>query len=94
MNKQDFRLVCKVILGQNVLHVSFLVISERVQGLGEGGGEDICKEKADGKGRERRRDREEDMVKGIFQPFELGGVTRLIRSAVKFWKAGNLKKIF
>jgi hypothetical protein len=28
-------------------------------------------------------------VKGIFQPFELGGVTRLIRSAVKFWKAGN-----
>ncbi len=32
--------------------------------------------------------------KGIFQPFELGGVTRLIRSAVKFWKAGNLKKIF
>jgi hypothetical protein len=32
--------------------------------------------------------------KGIFQPFELGGMTRLIRSAVKFWKAGNLKKIF
>jgi hypothetical protein len=31
-------------------------------------------------------------LKGIFQPFELGGVTRLIRSAVKFWKAGNLKK--
>ncbi len=29
-------------------------------------------------------------VKGIFQPFELGGVTRLIRSAVKFYKAGNL----
>ncbi len=28
-------------------------------------------------------------VKGIFQPFELGGVTRLIRSAVKFWTAGN-----
>ncbi len=28
-------------------------------------------------------------LKGIFQPFELGGVTRLIRSAVKFWKAGN-----
>jgi hypothetical protein len=24
-------------------------------------------------------------LKGIFQPFELGGVTRLIRSAVKFW---------
>ncbi len=28
-------------------------------------------------------------IKGIFQPFELGGVTRCIRSAVKFWKAGN-----
>jgi hypothetical protein len=33
-------------------------------------------------------------IKGIFQPFELGGVTRLIRSAVKFWKAGNQKKFF
>ncbi len=33
-------------------------------------------------------------LKGIFQPFESGGVTRLIRSAVKFWKAGNLKKKF
>ncbi len=33
-------------------------------------------------------------LKGIFQPFELGGVTRLIRSAVKFWKAGNLKNFF
>ncbi len=32
-------------------------------------------------------------LKGIFQPFELGGVTRLIRFAVKFWKAGN-KQIF
>jgi hypothetical protein len=32
--------------------------------------------------------------KGIFQPFELGGVTRLIRSAVKFFKAGHLKEIF
>ncbi len=29
------------------------------------------------------------LFKGIFQPFELGGVTRLIRWAVKFWKAGN-----
>jgi hypothetical protein len=28
-------------------------------------------------------------VKGIVQPFELGGVTRLIRSAVKFCMAGN-----
>jgi hypothetical protein len=35
-----------------------------------------------------------NVFKGIFQPFELGGVTRLIRSAVKFWKAGNLKKFF
>jgi hypothetical protein len=32
--------------------------------------------------------------KGIFQPFELGGVTRLIRSAVKFFKAGHLKNSF
>ena len=30
--------------------------------------------------------------KGIFQPFELRGVTRLIQSAVKFCKAGHLKK--
>jgi hypothetical protein len=27
--------------------------------------------------------------KGIFQPFELGGMTRLIQSAVKFCKAGR-----
>jgi hypothetical protein len=27
-------------------------------------------------------------LKGIFQPFELGGMTRCIRSAVKIWKAG------
>ncbi len=33
-------------------------------------------------------------LKGIFQPFELGGVTRVIPSAVKFWNAGNLKKSF
>ncbi len=33
------------------------------------------------------------LVKGIFQPFELGGVTRLIPSAVKFCEAGHLKKI-
>jgi hypothetical protein len=26
-------------------------------------------------------------IKGIFKPFELGGVTRLIPSAVKFCKA-------
>jgi hypothetical protein len=29
------------------------------------------------------------VLKGIVQPFELGGVTRLIRSAVKFCMAGN-----
>jgi hypothetical protein len=34
------------------------------------------------------------VFKGIFQPFELGGRTRLIRSAVKFWKAGNKKNFF
>ncbi len=28
-------------------------------------------------------------IKGIVQPFELGGVTRLIRYAVKFCMAGN-----
>ncbi len=33
-------------------------------------------------------------LKGIVQPFELGGVTRLIQSAVKFCIAGNLKKKF
>jgi hypothetical protein len=27
-------------------------------------------------------------LKGIVQPFELGGETTLIRSAVKYWKAG------
>ncbi len=32
------------------------------------------------------------VLKGIFQPFELGGVTRLILSAVKFCEAGHLKK--
>ncbi len=30
--------------------------------------------------------------KGIVQPFALGGVTRLIRSAVKFCMSGNLKE--
>jgi hypothetical protein len=34
------------------------------------------------------------LLKGIVQPFELGGVTRLIRSTVKFCMAGNLKKFF
>ncbi len=31
-------------------------------------------------------------VTGIVQPFELGGVTRLIGYAVKFCMAGNRKK--
>ncbi len=31
-------------------------------------------------------------LKGIVQPFELGGETRLIPSAVKYWKPGKLKK--
>jgi hypothetical protein len=34
------------------------------------------------------------LFKGIFQPFELGGMTRLIPSAVKFCEAGHLKKNF
>jgi hypothetical protein len=33
-------------------------------------------------------------IKGIVQPFELGGVTSLIQSSVKFCKAGHLKKNF
>jgi hypothetical protein len=33
-------------------------------------------------------------IKGIVQPFELKGVTWLIRSAVKNWRFGNLKKSF
>jgi hypothetical protein len=32
--------------------------------------------------------------KGIVQPFELGGGTILILSAVKYWKSGKLKKLF
>ena len=32
--------------------------------------------------------------KGIVQPFELGGVTSLIRWAVRFCKAGHLKFFF
>ncbi len=34
------------------------------------------------------------LFKGIFQPFELGGMTRLIQSAVKFCKAGRFKIFF
>ncbi len=33
--------------------------------------------------------KKKSFLKGIVQPFELGGVTRLIRSAVKFRMAGN-----
>jgi hypothetical protein len=33
------------------------------------------------------------LFKGIDQPFELGGETRLIQSAVKYWKPGKFKKI-
>jgi hypothetical protein len=32
------------------------------------------------------------MLKGIVQPFELLGETRLIRSAVKYWKPGKFLK--
>jgi hypothetical protein len=35
-----------------------------------------------------------DRIKGIVQPFELGGETRLIRSAVKYWKPGKFLKFF
>ncbi len=31
-------------------------------------------------------------IKGIVQPFELGGVTSLIRWAVRFCKAGHFQK--
>ncbi len=34
------------------------------------------------------------VIKGIVQPFELGGVTSLIPSAVRFCKAGHFQKIF
>jgi hypothetical protein len=34
------------------------------------------------------------IFKGIVQPFELKGVTRLIRSAVKNWRSGNFLKSF
>jgi hypothetical protein len=36
--------------------------------------------------------RSDSTFKGIFQPFELGAESSLIRSAVKFFKAGHLKK--
>jgi hypothetical protein len=32
------------------------------------------------------------LFKGIVQPLELGGVTRLIQSALKNWRSGKLKK--
>ncbi len=34
------------------------------------------------------------LLKGIVQPFELGGVTMLIRSAVKNWRSGNFLFLF
>jgi len=34
----------------------------------------------------------DNTFKGIFQPFELGAETSLIRSAVKFFKAGHFQK--
>jgi hypothetical protein len=34
------------------------------------------------------------VFKGTGQPFELGGVTRLIQSAVKNWRAGKFFKNF
>jgi hypothetical protein len=40
------------------------------------------------------RIRDKRGFKGIFQPFELGAETSLIRSAVKFFKAGHLNKFF
>jgi hypothetical protein len=43
---------------------------------------------------QRSRDRYIYAVKGIVQPFELKGVTRLIRSAVKNWRSGNFLKSF
>ncbi len=36
----------------------------------------------------------QNRIKGIFQPFELGAVTSLIRSAVKFCMAGHFQKKF
>jgi hypothetical protein len=33
-------------------------------------------------------------LKGIVQPFELGGETRIIPSAVKYWKPGKLAENF
>jgi hypothetical protein len=33
------------------------------------------------------------VFKDIVQPLELGGETRLIRSAAKYWKPGKLKKV-
>jgi hypothetical protein len=35
-----------------------------------------------------------DDIKGIVQPFELGPVTSLVRSAVKFCEAGHFQKKF
>jgi hypothetical protein len=34
------------------------------------------------------------LFKGIVQPLERGGVTRLIKSALKNWRSGKFKKKF
>ncbi len=57
----------------------------RVQGPFKGPPKDLCDGLRFEAGSEKTNIRQ---FKGIFQPFELGGVTGLIRSAVKFWKAG------
>jgi hypothetical protein len=36
----------------------------------------------------------DNVLKGIVQPFELKGVNRLIRSAVKNWRSGNFFQSF
>ncbi len=50
---------------------------------------DVCWKKGGPLWAVRSHQRAGKQVKGIVQPFELGGVTRLIRSAVKFCMAGN-----
>ncbi len=40
------------------------------------------------------RNRKTCLFKGIVQPFELGGVTRVIRSAVKNWWSGRSGPVF
>jgi hypothetical protein len=42
----------------------------------------------------KHRNQSNFLLKGIIQLFELGGETRLIRSAVKYWKPGKFVKNF